>query len=155
MLTHLLETGFFGQIESESRGLLLSWTSSYLISWTDYDPAEIRNGYSAEELLAADAPAEAVSRSVYSTLSYLMSVLPSLGFIGTVLGMSEALIRANMLFDSVDKTGAISEITNRLGVAFDTTFVGLVAVTITGLIINSVHGIETGLWQIARKSLRG
>ena len=81
----------------------------------------------------------------------MVGVLPSLGFIGTVIGMSDALLKANTLFDSVDKTGAISDITNRLGFAFDTTLVGLVAIIITGSIVLILRKYEGFLWRSARK----
>lgn len=53
-----------------------------------------------------------------SVIRYLTWVIPSLGFIGTVLGISQSLIYAN--------SGDMEKITSLLGVAFDTTLVALV-----------------------------
>ncbi len=57
-------------------------------------------------------------------IRYLNSAIPSLGFIGTVIGLSNAMKWAN--------SGNMNIITQELGVAFDTTLVALVL----GLIIN-------------------
>lgn len=53
-----------------------------------------------------------------SIIRYLTWVIPSIGFVGTVLGISQALIIAN--------SGDMDKITSLLGVAFDTTLVALV-----------------------------
>ncbi len=53
-----------------------------------------------------------------SVIRYLTWVIPSIGFVGTVIGISQALIVAN--------TGDMEKITMLLGVAFDTTLVALV-----------------------------
>ena len=53
-----------------------------------------------------------------SVIRYLTWVIPSLGFIGTVIGISQSLVYAN--------SGDMDKITSLLGVAFDTTLVALV-----------------------------
>lgn len=53
-----------------------------------------------------------------SVIRYLTWVIPSIGFVGTVIGISQALIIAN--------SGDMEKITALLGVAFDTTLVALV-----------------------------
>lgn len=53
-----------------------------------------------------------------SVIRYLTWVIPSIGFVGTVLGISQALIVAN--------SGDMDKITSLLGVAFDTTLVSLI-----------------------------
>ena len=53
-----------------------------------------------------------------SVIRYLTWVIPSLGFIGTVIGISQSLVFAN--------SGDMEKITSLLGVAFDTTLVALV-----------------------------
>jgi biopolymer transport protein ExbB/TolQ len=53
-----------------------------------------------------------------SVIRYLTWVIPSIGFVGTVIGISQALIVAN--------SGDMEKITTLLGVAFDTTLVALV-----------------------------
>lgn len=53
-----------------------------------------------------------------SIIRYLTWVIPSIGFVGTVIGISQALIIAN--------SGDMERITALLGVAFDTTLVALI-----------------------------
>jgi biopolymer transport protein ExbB/TolQ len=53
-----------------------------------------------------------------SNIRYLTWVIPSIGFIGTVLGISKALMVAN--------SGDMDVITATLGVAFDTTLISLI-----------------------------
>jgi chemotaxis protein MotA len=53
-----------------------------------------------------------------SVIRYLTWVIPSIGFVGTVIGISQALIVAN--------SGDMEKITSLLGVAFDTTLVALI-----------------------------
>lgn len=53
-----------------------------------------------------------------SVIRYLTWVIPSIGFVGTVIGISRALIVAN--------SGDMERITKLLGVAFDTTLISLV-----------------------------
>ena len=58
------------------------------------------------------------SESSQSNIRYLTWVIPSIGFIGTVLGISQALMIAN--------SGDMNLITATLGVAFDTTLISLI-----------------------------
>lgn len=66
-----------------------------------------------------------------SVLRYLVWVIPSIGFVGTVLGISQALIVAN--------SGDMDQITSLLGVAFDTT---LVALVLSIIIMWFVHQLQ-------------
>ena len=86
--------------------------------------------------------AEGVEDRVYGTLSFLLGCLPSLGFIGTILGMGEALLRANGLLNAADREQTISQMTQQLGFAFDTTLVALLAGLIVGGGIAWVHQVE-------------
>jgi chemotaxis protein MotA len=53
-----------------------------------------------------------------SNIRYLLWLIPSIGFMGTVIGISQSL--------SIAHTGKMDAITATLGVAFDTTLVSLV-----------------------------
>ncbi len=66
-----------------------------------------------------------------SVIRYLTWVIPSIGFVGTVIGISQALIVAN--------TGDMEKITMLLGVAFDTT---LVALVLSIIIMWFVHQLQ-------------
>jgi biopolymer transport protein ExbB/TolQ len=56
--------------------------------------------------------------SAQSNIRYLLWLIPSIGFMGTVIGISQSLAIAH--------TGKMDDITATLGVAFDTTLVSLV-----------------------------
>jgi len=71
------------------------------------------------------------SESEQSTIRYLTWVIPSIGFIGTVLGISQALTVAN--------SGDMEQITSLLGVAFDTT---LIALLLSVVIMWFVHQLQ-------------
>lgn len=66
-----------------------------------------------------------------SIIRYLTWVIPSVGFVGTVIGISQALIVAN--------DGDMEKITMLLGVAFDTT---LVALILSIIIMWFVHQLQ-------------
>jgi biopolymer transport protein ExbB/TolQ len=66
-----------------------------------------------------------------SIIRYLTWVIPSIGFVGTVIGISQALIVAN--------SGDMEKITTLLGVAFDTT---LVALILSIIIMWFVHQLQ-------------
>jgi chemotaxis protein MotA len=66
-----------------------------------------------------------------SVIRYLTWVIPSVGFVGTVIGISQALIVAN--------SGDMEKITTLLGVAFDTT---LVALILSIIIMWFVHQLQ-------------
>ena len=63
-----------------------------------------------------------------SPLSYAIWVLPLLGFIGTVIGISDAIGDLGNVFANSDREEALSSVLAALRFAFDTTFAGLVLV---------------------------
>jgi hypothetical protein len=79
---------------------------------------------------------------VYEPLGFLNGCLPSLGFIGTVVGMGEALLLADSLFGSSDRQKTISLMTEQLGLAFDTTLVALLCGLVVGGLIAWVRRDE-------------
>jgi len=86
---------------------------------------------------------ETPRRQAYGTFDFMIGLLPSLGFVGTVLGMGDALLTADGLFSSADKTQAISVITKHLGFAFDTTLIGLVTAMICGAAVLALRTWES------------
>lgn len=76
-----------------------------------------------------------VEHGVYGTLGFMVGLLPSLGFVGTVLGMGNALLAADGLFSARDRQRTIALITQELGFAFDTTLIALVLGIIVGTLI--------------------
>lgn len=73
----------------------------------------------------------------YSMLRYIMWLIPSLGFIGTVIGITLALNYAGSA-DFQDPT-LLSELTQRLAVAFYTTLLALIQAT---FLVFSLHIIQ-------------
>lgn len=61
-------------------------------------------------------------------LSYAIWVLPLLGFIGTVIGISNAIGGLGTVFAEGDRQEALESVLGALRFAFDTTFAGLVLV---------------------------
>jgi hypothetical protein len=80
----------------------------------------------------------------YSLLKVFLWAIPILGFIGTVLGLSQA-IGSMDLSDAkdVDKIiGSISKVTSGLGTAFDTTLLGLLLAMILNFPMSSLSKQE-------------
>ena len=77
----------------------------------------------------------------YSMLRYIMWVIPTFGFIGTVVGIALALNYAGQP-ESVQDPQLLPELTRRLAVAFNTTLVALVMSAILVLAMHIVQGFE-------------
>lgn len=88
-----------------------------------------------------------VESEVYDPLGTLTACLPSLGFIGTVIGMGGALLKADRLFDSQERALAIGEMTEQLGFAFDTTLISLACSLAVGLAIAWLRRRDSALRQ--------
>ena len=71
----------------------------------------------------------------YAMLRYLVWLIPTLGFIGTVVGIAFALDYAANVDDPQDPT-LLAEITGRLGVAFYTTLLALLQ---SALLVFALH----------------
>ena len=78
----------------------------------------------------------------YSMIRYVVWAIPTLGFIGTVIGISLALAFAGQV-DVQDPT-LLAELTKRLAVAFNTTLLALVMAAILVLIQHIVQAREEG-----------
>jgi biopolymer transport protein ExbB/TolQ len=79
----------------------------------------------------------------YGLLRYLMWFIPTLGFIGTVLGISRALEFAASY--GPDTGELLPELTAKLGVAFFTTLLALILSGVLVLLIHIVQGREERL----------
>jgi len=88
-----------------------------------------------------------VESEVYEPLGTLTACLPSLGFIGTVIGMGGALLKADRLFDSQERALAIGQMTEQLGFAFDTTLISLACSLGVGLAIAWLRRQDSALRQ--------
>ena len=74
----------------------------------------------------------------YSMLRYLVWLLPTLGFIGTIVGIAFALDFAAS-FEDPQSSKLLAELTGRLGVAFYTTLLALIQ---SALLVFALHIIQ-------------
>ena len=79
----------------------------------------------------------------YSLLRYLVWVIPTIGFIGTVVGIAAALNQAGTADDFQDPA-LLGELTRSLGVAFYTTMLALVQSAVLVLAQNVTQAREEG-----------
>jgi flagellar motor component MotA len=76
----------------------------------------------------------------YSMIRYVIWAIPTLGFIGTVIGISLALAYAGAV--DLQDPSLLSELTKRLAVAFNTTLLALVMSAVLVLIQHVVQAYE-------------
>ena len=91
--------------------------------------------------------------TVYSQLGFVAGSLPSLGFLGTVLGMGSALLRADRLMSAENKQAAIQSMTEQLGYAFDTTLVALVCALVAGAVLVGLKRYEHDITRQCVKAI--
>ena len=75
-----------------------------------------------------------------SMVRYLIWAIPSIGFIGTVRGIGEALSQADKAL-----AGDIAGMTNSLGVAFNSTFVALLISIFLMFLLHQLQRLQDGL----------
>ena len=90
-------------------------------------PVPSSSDRSLEVAFFADRWGHVASRRL-APLNYAVWVLPLLGFIGTVVGISEAIGELGNVFADGDRQQALQSVLGGLRFAFDTTFAGLVLV---------------------------
>jgi biopolymer transport protein ExbB/TolQ len=81
----------------------------------------------------------------YNMLRYIMWLIPTLGFIGTVIGIALALNKAgNMpdLQDSAEVSGWVTTLTGSLGLAFNTTLLALLLAAVLVFLMHIAQGRE-------------
>ncbi|MBC6414108.1 MAG: MotA/TolQ/ExbB proton channel family protein [Chromatiales bacterium] len=96
--------------------------------------------YTAE---AIDAKMDALVLSIEaenSMIRYLIWAIPSIGFIGTVRGIGQALSQADQAL-----AGNIAGMTNSLGIAFNSTLVALIISIFLMLLLHQLQRIQDGL----------
>lgn len=83
----------------------------------------------------------------FSMMRFLVWVIPSIGFIGTVIGIGNALLGTGDVLagDPLEQQAAIQRIAARLGTAFDTTFVALIVSIPATLLLHVLQRQEEGL----------
>jgi biopolymer transport protein ExbB/TolQ len=79
---------------------------------------------------------QAENESQHALVRYVAWAVPSVGFIGTVIGIAAAL---NIAYKTASNENAIKEVTDLLGIAFDTTLVALLLDTV---FVYYVHDLQ-------------
>ncbi|MCY4531304.1 MAG: MotA/TolQ/ExbB proton channel family protein [Gammaproteobacteria bacterium] len=81
----------------------------------------------------------------YNMMRYMVWLIPTLGFIGTVVGIADALGEAGDMPDTSDQsalTDWMKELTGSLGLAFDTTLVALLLSAVLVFLMHVAQGRE-------------
>ncbi len=111
---------------------LLSSLKRYLITQDVQNTSDAID--SSIEALAVKLEAE------NAMIRYLIWAIPSIGFIGTVRGIGEALSRADEAL-----AGDIAGMTDSLGVAFNSTLVALLISIVLMFLLNQLQRLQDGL----------
>jgi chemotaxis protein MotA len=82
-----------------------------------------------------------------SVIRYLIATIMSVGFIGTVIGLSRAIGNAHLAQDE----GGLPILTSYLNIAFDTTLVALVLVLILNFIYHNYLGIMDNFYAQSKR----
>ncbi len=88
---------------------------------------------------ACDSEAERME-SELSMIRYIAWAIPSVGFIGTVRGIGEALAQAHLAVE-----GDISGVTQSLGVAFNSTFIALLISIVVMFLVHQLQLLQERL----------
>ena len=97
--------------------------------------------HSASEVVESECAALAnKNEAENSMIRYLIWAVPSIGFIGTVRGIGEALSRADEAL-----AGNISGMTSSLGVAFNSTLVALVISIVLMFLLHQLQRLQDSL----------
>jgi biopolymer transport protein ExbB/TolQ len=113
------------------RGLLLP--RSLLTSLHRFSATQNIQDVSATAHAVADAEGERLE-SELSMVRYIAWAIPSIGFIGTVRGIGEALGQAHKAVE-----GEITGVTQSLGVAFNSTFIALLISIVLMFVLHQVQ----------------
>lgn len=82
----------------------------------------------------------------YNMIRYISWLIPTLGFIGTVMGISQALAYVGQP-GSVDSDTFLADMTSQLAVAFNTTLVALLMSAVLVYIMHIIQGREERVIQ--------
>lgn len=92
----------------------------------------------------------------YNMLRYIMWLIPTMGFIGTVIGIALALEDAadmpQDLTDSVEVSDWVTTLTGSLGLAFNTTLTALILSAVLVFLMHIVQGREEAVLNNAGQS---
>ena len=122
---------------SDRKGLVVSRVSRVL--------RRVQNKGSAADVAALMSEQAEIDRAIlsnsYASVRFIAWLIPILGFIGTVLGISLAIAGFPELFRSGSDTlgDQLGPITTNLGVAFDTTLLALIKVAVVMFVLFTIQ----------------
>lgn len=102
----------------------------------------------SQVLATVSATDSAIVDTSYVPIKFLIWLIPIIGFLGTVMGMSKAISNFNNLFQGIKVTGfqglqeGLTQVTAGLGVAFDTTFLALIFAVVINVFCNALQKKE-------------
>jgi biopolymer transport protein ExbB/TolQ len=117
-----------GRTPSVLGSLIRRASTAYL---ANRSPSETLNLVSTQVRIS-----QADNESEHALVRYVAWAVPSVGFIGTVIGIAAAL---NIAYKTANDENAIKEVTDLLGIAFDTTLVALLLDTV---FVYYVHDLQ-------------
>jgi biopolymer transport protein ExbB/TolQ len=136
-----------GRLLKEIHGLKRSWRHTYFIRRVAGVLDFVRCRGSSNELddqirTLADNDSMALEGS-YSFIRFITWAIPILGFLGTVLGITESI--ANVTPDTLEKN--LDKVTGGLALAFDATALGLGLTMLTMFLTFLVERLEQGVLE--------
>ena len=102
--------------------------------------------YIGEKVAEAKAKVESAE---FELVDFIIYACPTLGFLGTIVGITDAFSKAAQIISSnntLDRIAAFDKVTEALALAFDTSFVGLLAVLILNQILSLLKRREAHLF---------
>ena len=137
-----------GERHSRLREMLISTVSTF--SWRGKEEAENTLNLEIHELREN-------MDSRFGMIKYFAWAVPSIGFIGTVIGIGDALGNAHNVIGQTAEyqtKGQIQLITGQLGIAFDTTLISLLLSIVLVLLIHVLTRREEHLISSAVSSVK-
>jgi biopolymer transport protein ExbB/TolQ len=131
------------EIQAEQMGSLLGRRLSRLLGiWRS-----TQSSFQLERATDADADLYQLSlENSFSLVKVLLWAIPILGFIGTVIGMSQAVGSFDAVLGNADNVdglkAGLTKVTSGLGTAFDTTYLALVISVLLAVPINLIERQE-------------
>lgn len=93
---------------------------------------------------------ESVDRGEYDLLYWVKDIIPSLGFLGTIIGIIGAMENASAIFQAntqIEQSMALDVVSSYLGTAFDTSAVGLIWLIPFSFFLSKLHKSEAAFFE--------
>jgi len=118
-----------------------------------------QSSFQLERAADADSDGDQLAmQNSYSLIKVLLWAIPMLGFIGTVIGMSQAVGSFESVLGNADNVdglkAGLTKVTGGLGTAFDTTYLALVISVLLAIPINAIERREEQLLNVIDARVR-